>query len=280
MNYLVIGASSEAGQSALAALREHNPNAYIIATTSRENEIPGADRTIFQVDLAGDEAVEKITAAVSEDIDVMFYTPAFGPVGFPISESGGSDIGKALDFSFHPLVRLTETLNVKTTVAYSSFYWLPHISIAYGAMGAAKYAVEKLALDHPDRYRVIRSGTFVSKSTRGISLMIQRAVKSTEDGNLLDLVRRWKESGMKFQEYFFHYAHSVEREEFAPRFQDRPHRLTTRDDLRRQALAILQGDPQDAGDGPIRNVIGDWTWTDREMPPLPAADRAAIVAHV
>ncbi|MEQ9365465.1 MAG: SDR family NAD(P)-dependent oxidoreductase [Leptospirales bacterium] len=275
MNYLIVGASSEAGQSALDALREHRPKARIIATTSREADIPGADRTVHGVDLAGAGAVETITNAVAEKIDVMFYTPAFGPVGFPISESGGSDIQKALDFSFHPLVQLTERLGVKTTVAYSSFYWLPHISIAYGAMGAAKYAVEKLALDHPERYRVIRSGTFLSKSTRGISLMIQRAVKSTEDGNLLDLVKRWKASGMKFQEYFFHYAHSVEREEFAARFGDLPHRLTTREDLRRQALEILRGD-----DGPIRNVIGDWTWTDREMPPLPAADRAAIVAHV
>lgn len=281
MNYLIIGASSEAGQSALAAVREFEPDALIVATTSRgvddadSQDHGGADRTIYNVDLASDEAVDRITAAIQEPIDVMFYTPAFGPVGFPISESGGSDIRQALNFSYHPLVRLTERLAVRTTVAYSSFYWLPHISIAYGAMGAAKYAVEKLALNHPEQYRVIRSGTFFSKSTRGISLMIQRAVKSTQDGNLLDLVQRWKASGMKFQEYFFYYAHSVEREEFAERFADRPHRHTTRDDLKAQALEILRGT-----DGPIRNVIGDWSWTDYEMPPLPAADRAAIVAHV
>lgn len=278
MNYLIIGASSEAGQSALEALREFQPDAHIVATTSRAEEISGADRTLFNINLAGDDAVEQITGQLQGPIDVMFYTPAFGPVGFPISESGGSDIQKALEFSYHPLVQLTERLNVKRTIAYSSFYWLPHISIAYGAMGAAKYAVEKLALDHPERYQVIRSGTFFSKSTRGISLMIQRAAKSTEDGNLLDLVKRWKASGMKFQEYFFHYAHSVERDEFASRFTDQPHRLTTRDDLRLQALEVLRGDISNGG--PIRNVIGDWSWIDHEMPPLRQADHAAIVAHV
>lgn len=278
MNYLVIGASSEAGQSALNAIREYRPGAHIIATTSRDADIAGADRTIQGVDLAGADAFEKITSTIDPKqtpLDVMFYTPAFGPVGFPIAECGGEDVQKALDFSFHPLVRLTEALNVGTTVAYSSFYWLPHISIAYGSMGAAKYTVEKLALENPERYRIIRSGTFLSKSTRGISLMIQRAVKSTDNETLLDLVRRWKASGMKFQEYFFHYAHSVERDEYGPRFADQPHRHTTREDLKDQALAVLRGE-----DGAIRNVIGDWSWTETELPPLASADRAAIVAHV
>ena len=281
MKALIIGASSEAGQSALAALREFEQEQQtsfeIITTTSRASDtaIEGASQTIGEVNLAEAGAAERILNAVSGPIDVMFYTPAFGPVGYPIARTNQNDVNQALDFSYHPLVRLSEELPTRRTIAYSSFYWLPHISVAYGAMGAAKFALEKLALDNPERYRIIRSGTFFSKSTRGISLMIKRALKSTDSGFLQPLVDRWQASGLGFQDYFFHYAHSVERETFEQRFTGQPHRHTTRDDLKEQALAVLRG-----SDAPIHNVIGDWRWTDNALPPIGTAEHRAIAACV
>ena len=90
---IVVGASGVAGRSALAALRAHDEHT-IVATTSRsELELP-ADRVITGVDLRA-EAVEQVAAL--SPADVLVFTPAHGPVGFPSDRATAEQIAQMED---------------------------------------------------------------------------------------------------------------------------------------------------------------------------------------
>lgn len=264
--YLIVGANSVAGQSALAAIREFDPAAHTIATTSRTDALPGARETLTGIDLNQSDAAKRIIEGLgTRRPAAVFFTPSMGPVGYPAAESNPEDMQSALAFSCDPLLGLLDQWETTRFIVYSSFYWLPHISVAYGGMTAAKRRLEEIVLEHPGRVHAIRSGVFWSKSLRGISLMVRRALKTTQNPELKSLEREWKAGELGFQDFFFEFSHRTEREAFADRFPDAAHRPTTGEDLSAAALAILNGTA-----GPIRNVIGAWSWDDGELPELPA----------
>lgn len=264
MNYLVVGGSSVGGQSVIAAIRGLDSNSRIIATTSKEKEVEGADRTILGIDLSDATAAEQVIQSVSEAIDTMFFMPAYGPVGYPVSETNDGDMKIALDFSYFPLVTLTEDLKPKLTIGFSAFYWLNHISVAYGGMGSAKVALEKLAFDQPKQYKVIRFGAFMSNSLRGISLLTYRQLKTTKHPLLTALKEDYEQSDMRFPKYFQNYAHTQEKLCYEKQFSA-PHRSTVTDDLTKAVTQVLKGEIEK----PILNVIGDWVWQEDQWPDFP-----------
>ncbi len=267
MNYVIIGAKSIAGLAAVDAVRAFNAEANVIGTTSGDGALDHCDETIGGIDLWQDGAVEKILGALKgRNIATIFYTPSMGMVGHPAWDAKAEDIEQALAFSYRPLRRLGTELDT-VVVGYSSFFWLPHISVAYGAMAAAKFCIESLAVHEPERFRVIRSGVFESKSLRGISLMVRRELKTTDDPHLRALEADWKDRGCNFTEYFFDFAHGTERDTFQhdPRFQNIPHRKTSHEDLKTAALAVLKNET-----GPIHNIIGDWRWDEDALPEINA----------
>lgn len=264
--FLVVGGSSVAGQAALNVLRRRYPDARLFATSSGEKTVSGAGVTIDHIDLNSDTAVTRICdelqkAGVSA-VDGLVFTPAFGPIGYPIKKTPEEDIRAALRFSVQPMIELHERLKSPRTIGFSAFYWLPHTLTAYGSMAFAKIAQERLAVTDSS-FQMIRAGTFESRATRGIGLLLQRSLRDTPHSEILDLGARWKESGKKFSDFFFDYAFQSEREAFGSRFSE-PHRATTQSDLERALLRALDEDRP-----PIVNVIGDWMWTDSEMPVLP-----------
>src|SRR5690606_6292694 len=98
-----------------------------------------------------------------------------------------------------------ERLKPGRTIGFSAFYWLPHSLSGYGAMAYAKLEQERLAVKDPARYGMLRAGTFLSKATRGIALLLQRSIKGTEHAQLQELGARWKASGEKFKDFFFRF---------------------------------------------------------------------------
>ena len=290
-NYLIIGGRSEAGQSAIEAIREYHgaireyhqaireadqasasetPGAKIFATSSAADAGPdavnGADVVIPGIDLNQESAAERVISALDAmqkpAIDILFFTPAFGPIGYPIRAATNPDADLAIQFSVTPMRALADALEPRLTVGYSAFYWLPHARVGYGSMSYAKVLLDTLAHRQPDRFRAIRGGTFRSPATRGIGLLLQRALKTTEHDELKELGQEFKKGGGKFSEFFFNFAFSHEARAFGGDFKT-PHRATTRDDLKQATLGLLQGE-----DAPVLSVIGDWVWPEREMPAL------------
>ncbi|MEM7182343.1 MAG: hypothetical protein AAF518_15620 [Spirochaetota bacterium] len=271
MIYLVVGATSVAGRATIQAIREFHADATVIGTTSKAGELGFCDETITGVDLSQQGAVEKIVHAVGiRKVEKLFFTPSMGMVGHPSEEAISQDIETALSFSYRPIPILAEKLHTQV-VGFSSFYWLSHIRVAYGAMAAVKYGIESLALARPDRFRVIRSGLFESKSLRGIILMVRRTLKTTENASLLSLQKRWKQSGMSFNEFFFHFSYEVESLAYGDRFKNIAYRKTVPEDIQAAVLRLLSEEP-----GPIYNVMGDWQWQDQMQPPISAEELQPI----
>ena len=245
--YLIIGGRSEAGQSAIAAIREAQPGARIIGTTSAE---PPEDAAGQAADRAG-------------AIDVIFFTPAVGPIGYPISAATNEDADAAIAFSAQPLRQLADRLQPRLSVGYSAFYWLPHAMVGYGSMAYAKLMLDMLAHNDPRRFRIIRGGTFRSPATRGIGLLLQRALKSPPHAELKELGARYKATGGKFSDFFFNFASEQENIAFGEFHMD-DHRATDREDLTKATLMMLRGETT----APGICVIGDWIWTEEQMPEL------------
>jgi hypothetical protein len=254
MNYLLVGATSTAGQAAISAIREHDNSSYIIGTTSKDNDVTGCDRTCRNVNLVNEDAVEKILNSISEKIDYILFTPAYGPLGFPVQEATEEQINEALAFSYKPFVSLSNAIKPKLSIGFSSFHWLPIVSTAYGSMGMAKTFLDKLALDEPNKFKIVRAGNFESKSTRGIALLIKRTVQKTQNPKLIAMREKWKETGMEFQEYFFKVAREEEALTYQTKFPGVQYRPTTVSDLK-HAIKRAFGEG-----GPIINRIGDWSW--------------------
>lgn len=260
---LIVGGGGAAGRSALAALRDLFRDAEVVGTTSGSVALEGYDRTITGVDLSLGDAVETVRAQVGNAVDVLIFTPAFGPLGFPVSAATEDQVEEALRFSVRPMELLAEKLAIPLTISFSAFYWLPHTLAAYGSMAYAKLAQERRAVESPQRFRVVRAGTFRSKATRGITILLQRQMRSGSAGPGQELIDAWQASGQKFADFFFDYAFQSERRAFGERFGT-PHRDTEAGDLKRGLTAILSGKER----APILNVIGDWQWSDSALPPL------------
>jgi hypothetical protein len=280
-NYLIVGGRSEAGQSAIQAVREYHADdggeARIIATSSAANEgsdaVPGADLVIPGIDLNQSDAAERLIQAIRDqsagsgaelsEVDTIFFTPAFGPIGYPIRAATPADAETAIQFSVAPMRALSDALRPRRTVGYSAFYWLPHALVGYGSMSYAKVLLDTLAHEQPERFRAIRGGTFRSPATRGIGLLLQRALRTTEFAELKELGAEFKKGGGKFSDFFFDFAFSHENRAFGEEFAPTPHRATQREDLKHATLRILKGDP-----APVLCVIGDWVWAEKKMPEL------------
>lgn len=264
--YLIIGGAGEAGQSAITAIRSIDPSSFIISTTTTNEPVSNSDLTLF-----GKRAEPGLTNSIVEDLErlgrsnqiqALIYTPALGEVGFPIAESTNEQIKDTLGICLDPMVDLEKKFQPKLTVAYSAFYWLSHTLAFYGSMGIAKYKADLWAFENPSKRRLVRAGTFFSKSVRGISIVLQRTMKKTNHPDLLKLKSKFESSNEKFMDFFLSYAWEHEKEAFQNQFTT-PYRPTVREDLTRGLTKALQSQ------SPIVTVLGDWTWEESAMPTLP-----------
>ncbi len=262
-NILIVGGGSSAGRSALQAVRAAFPDARVRGTTSQNERLADCDETITGADLNAPDVADRILAQADAHFDWIIFTPAFGPLGFPVRETTPEQVAEALRFSVHPMTALAEKLPTARVLSFSAFYWLEHTLAAYGSMAYAKLAQERLAVESPGRFAVVRAGTFRSRATRGITILMQRQMRSGSGGPGAELVQAWEKSGKKFGDFFFEYAFECERRAFGQRFGE-PHRETTAADLTTAVRDVLAGQATD----PIVNVIGPWRWTDKKLPSL------------
>lgn len=263
---LIVGGSSVAGQASLRAVRRVHPDWKIAATSSKSADVPGADASIPDIDLNVPGACAKIPD--QKDLRLLVFTPAFGPIGYPVAAATPADVAEAVRFSVTPMEELAARMRPSKVIGFSAFYWLRHTLAAYGSMAYAKIAQEKLALNH-NEFQMVRAGTFESKATRGIGLLLQRALRETPHPEIRALGDAWRESGKKFGEFFMDFAFESERMHFGSLFEA-PHRPTTGVDLENAVVRILSGES-----APIVNVIGDWQWVDAALPQLPDAFKLA-----
>ena len=259
MKALIVGGGGVAGQCALRALKQFNAGAEIWATSSKDGDVAGATHTIRNIDINNPGAIEKLKG-FGEKLDYLFYTPAFGSVGNPVAAATRAEVQAAKAFCLDPMVVLTEAIRPKMTVAYTAYYFKPHLLAFYGALAYVKYATEKLAVENPAQYKCLRIGSFVSKATRGIGLLLQRMAKTTP--HLKPLMELYAESGMKFSDFFFDYISKEEKKNIAG---DKPYRMTTEEDIVAGHLQLLKGEP-----APIINVLGEQIWAESALPLLPA----------
>jgi hypothetical protein len=260
MKVLIVGGSGVAGQCAIRAIKQFDAAAEIWATSSKDIDVAGATHTVRNIDLNRPEALVKLKT-FHDNLDYFFYTPAFGSVGNPVSTATREEVKQANAFCLDPMVELTHALHPKMTVAYTAYYFKPHLLAFYGALAYVKYATEKLAVENPQQYKCLRIGSFVSKATRGIGLLLQRQAKS-DPPHLRPLMAEYAKSGMKFSDFFFDYISKEEKKNIAG---ERPYRMTTEDDIISGHLQILQGEK-----APIINVLGDQIWMENALPSLPA----------
>ncbi len=259
--YLVVGGAGVAGQAAIAAIRARTPAAEILATTSTASrEIPGASRVVGGVDLREPDCIDALVSQIDAQIDGLVFTPARGPVGFPVAAASAAQVAEARAFSLAPLVELRRRLDPALTIGFSSFWWLPASLQAYGAMAAVKREMEALARDGDGRLRVLRSGVFASHSGKALALAVYQQIRR---GQQPALAAEWKGSARRFFDFFFASAWRAEVEAFGARF-DSPHRPTAPADLTAALGGML-----DRASAPIVNLIGDWVWEESVIPPLP-----------
>jgi len=258
MNILIVGGSGVAGQCAIRAIRQHDAQARIWSTSSRAGKVEGADVTLSGIDLNKAESLAELKQ-FKEPLDYLFYTPAFGSVGVPVADAKREEVQQALAFCLDPMVALTEALKPKMTVAYTAYYFKPHLLAFYGSLAYVKYATERLAVLNPHQYKVLRIGSFVSKATRGIGLLLQRMSKSAP--HLKPLMDEYAKSGMKFSDFFFKYIGEQEQKNV---LRDGSYHMTTEADIVSAHLHLLKGEA-----APIINVLGSDIWADTSLPPLP-----------
>jgi hypothetical protein len=215
-NFLVIGGSGVMGQAAIKAVRKkYGSEANIIANWFGKEDlgftIDGATKTIFG-DISNPECVKKIKAENQEPFDYMFYATALGEVGVPIAEAKPDSIVQSNRLSFDPIPMLEEQLNIKTTVAYSTFYVIRHQLATYGAMGYSKEAIEKWTLESgKSHHACIRAGLFESQSSRGIKLLLRKSAKNPE--NIKDPLLKNYFSGKSSKEGIKEFEEGIFKEE-------------------------------------------------------------------
>jgi hypothetical protein len=253
-NFLVVGGTGVMGTAAIKAIREKfGDTVNILANWYGKEEpgftIEGANETLFG-DINDPEVLEKIKAFNNGEFEALFYATALGEVGVPISEATPESIELSNKLSFDPIVKLESELNVKTIVAYSTFYVIRHQLATYGAMGHSKEAIEKWTVEKGKaRHACIRAGLFESQSSRGIKLLLRKSAKNPD--NLRDpLLRSYfqgkssKEGIQKFEEGIF----NEEKEAYGDC-------RTTAEDLYQSHLKYFESE------GPIFiNVCGKRIW--------------------
>lgn len=263
--FLVVGGSGEAGQSAINYLKT-NSKSLVIATTTGNEPVPNADISLFEIKAEPNlshRILENLGEKnLSSQFEAIIYTPALGEVGFPIRETTKSQLDDALRISYDPILELESTFNPRLMIGYSAFYWLPHTFAFYGSMGFVKYKMDKWCLENPTKRKLLRAGTFFSKSVRGIGLVLQRTMKKTNDPDLLNLKSKFESSGQKFSDFFLSYAWENEKKYFEDENKTN-YRPTSREDLSRGLKVALESNE------PITTVLGDWTWTESQLPDLP-----------
>ena len=258
-NYLIVGATSVAGQSAITEIRTIDSNAKIIGTTSKEEPLSFVDSSICGVDLANENALSIIEQNLNVPIDTMIFCPAYGMVGYPSEYAPMSDIETCFQFSVRPILSLMQSLSPKITVGFSAFYWLKSLRVSYGSMAYAKYAIERLAVQNPDRLRIVRSGLFPSKSLRAIALLVQRTVQKASFPESIDMKSDWKNSGLSFADFFTVFAQNYEREMLSE-YLTTEYRCTTEKDLAKGIGLAVQEDSK-----AIINIVGDSTWFEDQL---------------
>ncbi|PJZ54665.1 hypothetical protein [Leptospira adleri] len=272
-NALIIGSSGVAGQSAVEAVREFAKKKKeewkIIATTSKESPLPEADLTITKINLDDPKTslellYEGLRKNGIEKLDLFVYTPARGNLGYPVSETPENDVKEAARFCLDPMLAVEKKLKPALSVGYSAYYYRPHLQPFYGSLAFIKRKMEEWALQNPKQRKIIRAGSFFSQSVRGITIILQRMGKKSQDKNLQDLLRQQKESGMSFPDFFLQYVAGQEESSFASKFPGIPFRLTSQEDLKKALVAILEGES-----APIVSIVGDWVWTESSLPDMP-----------
>ncbi len=269
-HYLVVGASSVAGQKAIDAIRKKDANAKITVTTSKSagtvsspSAVEANESTVYGVDLSKPETIRNIKPALTAPVDVLVFCPAFGMVGYPAELAPIADVEACFDFSVRPVLSLIDELHPGLTIGFSSYYWLRSLEIAYGSMAFAKYALEKLAVENPNHIRIVRAGLFPSKSLRGICLLIQRGVQKENFPGATQLKTDWKASGLSFSDYFTQFAQGYEKKDLA-QYLTAPYRGTEENDLVGAIGAALE--PNAKG---IINVVGDSLWQEDRLNHVP-----------
>lgn len=264
MKVFIVGAAAVSGRAALKAAKELG--AEVITTTSRNEDVPGADHTIYGIDLESPDAVDKMLADKRlAHIDYLIYIPARGSVGMDVSESKAEMVPPSLEYSVIPYLKLAKALNPRRTIALSGFMALPALMKIYGAMTFTKIAMEELAVRNPDKLQIIRIGMFFSNSVRGIALLAQRRFTREKDFQP-DWRAEWKASGMKFSDFFYDKNYRSEEETYKQHSGGVPFRPTVPEDIAAGFRMALQGEK-----APIINVLGPWLWTEDKMPELPQA---------
>jgi len=191
--FLIIGGTGVMGTSAIQAIREHFDKNIVIIANWYGKEIPGfkiegADHTIFG-DINNSQCREKIKAYNNGNFEYMFYATALGDVGIPIKDATQDQINRSNNLSFDPIPSLEDELDIRTIVAYSTFYTIRHQLSTYGAMGHSKETIEKCVLEPgSSKHACIRAGLFESPSSRGIKLLLRKTSKNLE--NLKDPLLR------------------------------------------------------------------------------------------
>jgi len=253
-NFLVIGGTGVMGTAAIKAIREKfRSTANILANWYGKEEpgftIAGADETLFG-DINDQQVLDKIKTYDNGQYDTLFYATALGEVGVPIAEATPESIAQSNKLSFDPILKLEAELNVKTIVAYSTFYVIRHQLSTYGAMGHSKEAIEKWTVEKGKALHVcIRAGLFESQSSRGIKLLLRKSAKNPD--NLKDPLLRSYFEGKSSKEGIQKFEEGIFNEEMEAYGDCR----TTAEDLYQSHLTMF-----DSKDPVFVNVCGKRIW--------------------
>ncbi|MFZ5628526.1 MAG: hypothetical protein ACOY5B_05320 [Spirochaetota bacterium] len=264
MRIFIVGAGAVSGGAAIAAAKKLG--AEIIATTSRTENVAGADHTIYRIDLERPDAVDRMLAdqtLTAKPTDFVVYIPARGAVGMDVTESTADMVMPSLEYSVIPYLKLSNALKPKRTIALSGFMALPTLTKIYGAMTFTKVAMEQLAVNNPDKLQIIRIGMFLSNSVRGIAILAQRRF-TREPGFQPEWRAQWKASGKKFSQFFYDMNYEQEEQMYKQHSNGVPFRPTIPEDITNGFLMAFKGEQ-----APIINVLGPWLWTEQQMPELP-----------
>ncbi|MCB1177000.1 MAG: hypothetical protein KDK36_05415, partial [Leptospiraceae bacterium] len=196
----------------------------------------------------------------------ILYIPARGMVGIPTKFSSEEMIQESLNFSIIPMLKLSKRLNPIKTICFSGFITMNPMLLCYGCMALTKIIMEELAIEFPKKLQVIRLGMFFSKSVKGIALATYRNLKEDKYPELIEMKKEWKDSGKKFNDYFFD-MNWIYEENIYKSFSNNsniPFRRTVPEDISKSFNMILDGEKS-----PIINVLGDWVWMDKDMIDVP-----------
>ncbi|MCP5500443.1 MAG: hypothetical protein H7A25_11100 [Leptospiraceae bacterium] len=264
---LVIGANSVSGQDIIQSLQKHPDKYYILGSTSGDKPVPGVHKTLTGINLSEPSAISSILKQIGNvDISHILYIPARGMVGLPTTYSTKEMVEESFAYSVIPMLQLTKELKPLKTICFSGFITMPPMLLCYGCMALTKIIMEELAIQFPDKLQVIRLGMFFSKSVRGIALATQRSIREGKYPELKPMLKEWKESGQKFNHYFFDKNWFYE-ENIYKNFANNSSisfRKTVPEDITKAVYTCLEGEK-----APIINVLGDWVWTDTKMIPVP-----------